>query len=65
MLIFYGILKLQDDDDDMFLGLGGFDFGNMKSMFDFGGVPTSRNGPSCKTITQKVGNIVTTFRQCS
>lgn len=55
------VVKLQDDEDDMFLG--GFDFGDMNKMFDFGEVP--RNGPSCKTMTQKVGNIVTTFRQCS
>ena len=58
---------IQDDDDSMF---GGFDFEGMDSMFagSFAFAEnshSSRQGQSCKTMTQKIGNVVTTYTQCS
>ena len=46
------------DDSDM--------FGRDMDMFGSSNVKMeSRNGQRCKTITQKVGNMVTTYTQCS
>ena len=49
---------------------GGFDFEGMDSMFagSFAFAEnshSSRQGQSCKTMTQKIGNVVTTYTQCS
>ncbi len=55
-------------DDDLF---GSFDFEEMDSMFAGGFGSKNRDSQnsgedqSCKTMTQKIGNIVTTYTQCS
>ncbi len=45
-------------------------FGEFESMFDFSGMANQAHHhggrqQKCKTVTQKVGNMMTTFTQCS
>jgi len=49
----------KDDDSDLF-GRDMDMFGSSKKVRT-----ESRNGQRCKTVTQKVGNMVTTYTQCS
>ncbi|XP_046644207.1 dnaJ homolog subfamily B member 9-like [Daphnia pulicaria] len=51
-----------NDDDDMFGGMD-MQFDNMDSMFGF--TDDLHQGTGCKTVTQKIGNVVTTYTQCS
>lgn len=44
---------------------GGIQFDNMDSMFGFTDDSYQGTGASCKTVTQKIGNVVTTYTQCS
>merc|ERR1719378_1555380 len=66
----------QDDDEDSVFqagnnGFGGFGFGD--NLFSFGSEShtftkterRSSGGQRCKTITKKMGNMVTTFTECS
>ncbi len=43
---------------------GGMQFDNMDSMFGFTD-NLNNQGTGCKTVTQKIGNVVTTYTQCS
>jgi hypothetical protein len=43
-----------------------FQFDHMDSMFGFkDDLHHQKTGASCKTMTQKIGNVVTTYTQCS
>jgi len=56
---------LGDHGHDSFFGRDMHMFGTA-DMDTFGGIKTEqKNGQTCKTVTQKVGNSVTTFTQCS